>query len=95
MFDGYIVKSTATIDIPCGCRKKLKKGSICYFVTRDKKSEQVCVEFPDNYGGSLGFFVTDKQFDNFFESVGKKIYPKSNEIWDGTAWVKNPMLNEI
>ena len=92
MYDGYIVKVTKTIKCQGG-RQKLTEGEICYLITRDKRSELVFIAFPDNYGGSFGFSVTKNQFKKCFESTGKKIYPKSNEIWDGTAWIKNPMLN--
>lgn len=92
MYDGYIVKETKTIKCR-GFRQKLTKGKICYLVIRHKRSELVTIAFPNNYGGSFGFSVTKEQFQNCFESIRKKIYPNSKEIWDGTAWIKNPMIN--
>jgi hypothetical protein len=92
MYDGYIVKVTKTIECQ-GCRQKLTEGEIYYLVTRHKRSGLVSIAFPNNYGGSFGFCVTKNQFQSCFESTGKKIYPKSNEIWDGTAWIKNPVQN--
>lgn len=90
MYDGYIVTATKTITCN-GLRHELTEGDICYFVTRQKRSGLVSIAFPNNYGGSYGFSVTNSQFNNYFESTGKKIYPKSKEIWDGTSWIKNPM----
>lgn len=93
MYDGYVVRSTKSIEIPCGCRIKIKSGSVCYLVTRHKKLHQVSIAFPNNYGGSFGFCITEDQFQNHFKSLGEKIYPTSNEIWNGSAWIKNPVLN--
>lgn len=92
MYDGYIVKVTKSIECR-GSRQKLTKGEICYLVTKVKESGLVFIAFTNDYGGSFGFSLTEKQLRSCFESIGKKIYPKSNEIWDGAAWIKNPMLN--
>lgn len=93
MYDGYRVRSTKTIENLCGCRIKLVKDTLCYLITRHSRSNSISIAFPNKYGGSFGFTVTDNQFYKLFEPLNKKIYPISKEIWDGKAWINNPSLN--
>lgn len=96
MYDGYKVKETKSITLEtCGSRSKIEKDKTCYLVTRHKEAGLISIAFPNELGGSNGFCVTESQFHKSFTSIGKKIYPKSKEIWNGKAWVKNPALNEI
>lgn len=92
MHDGYIVKYTKTIEA-CGSRIKIEKDKVCYLVAKDKNAGLINIAFPNDFGGSSGFCVTENQFNKLFAPVGKKIYSKSKEIWNGKAWVKNPALN--
>lgn len=94
MYDGYTVKNTQTITIEtCGSRVKIEKDKTCYLVTRHKEEGLISIAFPNDLGGSSGFCVTENQFRKLFTPMGKKIYPKSKEIWSGKAWVKNPVIN--
>jgi hypothetical protein len=90
MYDGYKVIKTATINV-MGNRIKINKNDICYLVVKCKDG-YVNVAFPDEYGGSLGLPVTEKQFSTLFEKLNRKVYPKSKEIWNGKSWIANPEL---
>ena len=90
MYDGYRVKLSKVILDTCGTRTKLIKDNICYFIARSGKI--VNIAFPNEYGGSYGITVTERQFKDLFEKLNRKIYPASKEIWTGTRWIHNPRL---
>ncbi len=90
MYDGYEVKNTVTIRLPIvGCNVRLIKGQQCYMLTEYKG--RVHIDFPNEFGGAYGFSVTKSQFKAHFKNLSRKIYPRTNEIWNGKSWVKNPM----
>lgn len=89
MFDGYEVVKTKTIETN-GSRIKLNAGDICYLVS--KNCTITTIEFPNNFGGSFGITITANQFNNLFRSLGRKVYPKRKEIWNGKIWIDNPEL---
>ena len=92
MYDGYVVKTTRFIKV-LGNRIKICKGDMCYVVCKGKY--MVNLAFPNECGGTFGLPVTLQQFRTNFEKVGKKVYPKSNRIWNGTEWIQTPSLRHF
>lgn len=89
MYDGYEVLRTTNI-LTNGSRVKIIKGQQFYIITHDKDGYYVAL--PNEQGGSFGFYVSKSQFKKNFKLVYKKVYPKTKEIWDGKAWIKNPSV---
>lgn len=89
MYDGYEVMHTVNILAPNG-KEKLKKGQLYYLVS--SYSEEYTIALPNEYGGSYGFTVNEKQFKEHFRFINRKVYPKSEEVWNGKSWIKNPSM---
>jgi hypothetical protein len=90
MYDGLIVVKTRTLNI-LGGRIKIIKGQLFYLISKSKDGYS-SIATPNEYGGSFGFPVTEKQFIENFHSVNHKVYPLSEEIWTGEKWIENPPL---
>lgn len=91
MYDGFKVEKDVAIKLRIGGIFKIVKG-IYYFMTRYKSEYTIALAFPNQYGGSLVFTVTEEQFQKYFKSLGQKVYPNKTEIWNGENWIINPNL---
>ncbi|SKC62057.1 hypothetical protein [Maledivibacter halophilus] len=89
MYDGYEVKDNVNIKIETGALIKLVKDQKAYLVTRHKDNT-FSIDLPNEHGGAFGFVINCNQFKKHFRYLGRKIYPKRKEIWDGKSWIKNP-----
>lgn len=96
MYDGYEVSHPASILLPIGSKYKLQKGKY-YLITRTVSDNQYTytVAYPNQYGGSFCFSVSENQFKKHFKPLGDKLYPKSLEIWNGKKWMPNSSYNAI
>jgi hypothetical protein len=88
MYDGYQVINTVNILTDCGI-ERLAKGQIAYLTSKNSNKKYL-IDFPNEFGGSYGIAISEKQFKEHFRYLNKKVYPKRKEIWNGNHWVMNP-----
>ncbi|HEY4552417.1 MAG TPA: hypothetical protein VIG80_04420 [Bacillaceae bacterium] len=92
MYDGYIVSVSGSVLISGG-KWKLRKGEQYYFVYGSEKTG-FHLERPNEHGGAIGTLFTKNQFEKHFSYLGRKVYPKRKDIWNGKGWIDNPAYRD-